>query len=335
MTRLVTASSLLRAKRCPASYALPQLRETSEAAEQGNENHAAIEAQLRGGVDERSPELRACLVGEGVSHIEAAFVLDVVTGAVRFIGEAIGRDYGTVDETREIPMTLDLVTLREADGVYVVRDWKSRKRVTPAERNDQVRAQAVAVMGFHHVDQVEAGLTYLDNWEQDMATVDVFERAAILAELRETLAKVQAAQPTDPVHLGPWCEYCPAMDACTGRNAALAATAAVLRPDPFLDEQEQAKAIVSGLTPEAAGKLYTDLAALSDMVERAQKLLRDRAKQGPLPLPSGKLLALVESSRTGLDTKKAEALLTAAGIPVPVKTSTFTTMREIKPRKEA
>jgi hypothetical protein len=71
------------------------------------------------------------------------------------------------------------------------------------------------------------------------------------------------------------------------------------------------------------------------MVERAQKLLRDRAKQSPLPLPNGKLLALVESSRTGVDTKKAEALLTAAGIPVPVKTSTFTSMREIKPRKEA
>ena len=82
MTRLVTASSLLRAKRCPTSYALPQLRETSEAAEHGNENHAAIEAQLRGEPDGWIPELRACLDGEGPVHIEAAFVLDELLPAV-------------------------------------------------------------------------------------------------------------------------------------------------------------------------------------------------------------------------------------------------------------
>jgi hypothetical protein len=309
MTRLVTASSLLRAKRCPTSYALPQLRETSEAAEQGNENHAAIEAQLRGH-EKFSPELEACIGGEGISHVEAAFVLDVHTGAVRFVGEGVGRAYGNVDETREIPMTLDLVTERCADRMLIIRDWKSRKRVTPAERNDQVRAQAVAVMGYHHVDQVEAGLTYLDNWEQDMATVDVFERAAILAELRETLAKVQAAQPTDPVHLGPWCEYCPAMVSCTGRTAMLRHAAEVVRVD-----KDTMAATIGAMTDEEAGDCYEKVVELQAMAETALGLLKKRAERIPLPLSNG--MVLMKQERQKMDVAATRKLLNSLGHELP------------------
>lgn len=331
MSRVVSASALLRAKRCPTSFALPQVRETGEAAERGTENHAAVEVQLRearrtGKRDAMQPELADCIDGETIHSIELALVLDTRTGAVRELGEAKERDYGTIDPAHEVPMTLDVVTMR--DGNVIVRDWKSRSRVTPAVRNDQIRAQAVAVMALLKVDELQAGLTYLDNWEQDLAHVDSFEAEAILAELRDTLARVQVAKAEDDVSIGSWCDYCPAMASCTGRNKILRATAMMVQETTIEDT-------LADITDETAGSLYGRITALGAFIEKAEKLLRDRAKHSPLPLANGKVLAAIESSRTSLDTKKAEQMMTAAGMAVPVKTMTYTQVREMNPRKSA
>jgi hypothetical protein len=330
-SRLVSASALTRAKRCPSSYALPQISETSDAAEQGNENHARVEAELaayRRTMDPSSlsPELHAVLDGAQVQSIELAVVLDVFTGTVREVGESVGRAYGKVDPAREVPMTLDVVTRK--GGLVVIRDWKSRKRVTPAVRNDQIRAQATAMIKLLGVDAVEAGLTYLDNWESDLAPFDAFDAEEVLGELRQTLERVQAAKADDPVALGPWCEYCPAMASCPARQKLLRASAAMVRESTI----EQTLADV---TDETAGSLYERFQSLADAVERAIKLLRDRAKHSPLPLPNGKVLAAIEGERKSLDAKKAEALLTAANIPIPIKTTTYVQVREMNPKKDS
>lgn len=329
--RLVSASALTRAKRCPTSYALPTISETSEAAEQGSENHARIEKQLREyrrtlDASKLEPELAAVLDGAQVHAIEMALVLDVYTGKVRELGEDRGRDYGTVDPAREVPMTLDAVFRK--DGRIIVIDWKSRNRVTPAERNDQIRAQAAAVVGWLVVDEVEAGLCYLDNWEQDMAHFDAFEVDAILTEYQGALAHVQAATPDSPVALGPWCEYCPAQTACPGRRDMVMHIGRLVREQNLEDTLDD-------LTDETAGVFYGRIQALIKDAERAAGILRDRARRTPLPLPNGKVLAAIESERNSVDTKKAEQMLTAAGLAVPMKTTTYTQVREMNPRKTA
>lgn len=293
---------------CPASFALEQAPDTGEAAVKGTENHDAIESALVSGDTSTLPEVvRRAVDGATRVDVEVAFAIDVDTGKVRIIGRRIGRNYGSLGAS-EIPLTVDAIVTRP--DVVTVWDWKSRKRVTPAERNLQIRAGSVAVMDFFHLSEVRGGIGYLDDAETDVATFDAFDKALFLSEVRSALNRIGSARTliaaggTPDVHSGAWCAYCPAMAYCPAQTR-LART--------MLGELETVEQKVAFMSATDAGKAWVLLKQIQGIADRVEASLKLRAKQDVVPLPNGKRLALVDSSRANFDKRKAMAWIAEHG----------------------
>src|SRR5262249_6164474 len=146
-----------------ASLALPQARSTGEDSIRGVENHDGIEDSLIAGTESKHAVVRKAIAGATEIVTEASYAIDVVAETARFIGVRLRRNYGPLGPN-EIPLTIDLKAVRP-DGTWVW-DWKSRKRVTAASKNLQLRAGCVAVMLVDGLDSVNTGIGYLDNDEE-------------------------------------------------------------------------------------------------------------------------------------------------------------------------
>lgn len=311
------------------STVLPSIKESSEASEKGNDNHAAQESylvvrQATGKWPDGTPMELQELVPDGaeILGIELAFAWDTATNKARSIGERVSRNYGELSAT-EIPATVDLVFRHE--GVLTIIDWKSRTRVTSARRNRQIHIQAIACGKLFDATDVVAGLVYLDNWERDLAEFDGFDLEAIATEVAAIMKAAQAAHVDLPPHIGPWCEYCPAQVQCPPRNAMLVSAARLVRTD--VDS-------IASLTDAQAGLLYGQLADLDKSVKKAIAIIKERAERQPLLMGNGKQLAAIECESTKVDAKKCEALLVKNGIPVPVYTSSYVQVRVVNVKKE-
>lgn len=271
----LSASAIERLHNCPTSAALPAVYVTGDAAEQGTDNHAAVEVAARNyrdhGVIPDGP-LGELLRGCTVLAIERALVVDVVTQRVRDLGEGVGRAYGELGPT-EVACTVDIV-IRHADGRVSVYDWKSRSRVTSAARNWQVKVQALAVLGWLSEQAVQAGLVYLDDWQADVAEFDALDCAAIASELVELRERLTRAKAEDPVHLGKWCDYCPAQFGCPGRKAVVESAMQVANNTAI--EVADAAVKESSKLREVAGELLAMLTA-TDIDEQKKLALRKRA----------------------------------------------------------
>lgn len=303
-----TGSGLERGIHCAASCALNQAPVTGEAAIKGTENHDNVKNGLRAMDLSVLPEdLRKELDGATAIDLEVAFALDVEAETARLIGRDVDRNYGELGPN-EIALTLDAIVYR-TNGVTVL-DWKSRKRVTPAARNWQIKSGCVAVMKTSNLPEVRGGLGYLDDGESDITTFDAFDIPVFFAEMRAMLNRIGAARAlvatggTPDVHAGPWCDYCPAMAYCPAQTR-LAKT--------MLGELETVEQKVAFMTPEDAGRAWSLLKQIQGLADRVETSLKLRAKQEVVPLPNGKRLALIDSSRTNFDKKKAIAWIEERG----------------------
>ena len=305
-----SASGLERLEACPASESLPHAPYSGEAAEQGTENHRVIEEVINaGGVPEALADIFA---GAEQVHTEIAYVIDVVARTARRIGKlAAARDYGKLGAS-EVAMTLD-VEIVHADRITVI-DWKSRSRVTPAERNLQILAQMCAVES-HYGLSGQAGLVYLDNMERDLAPFSLLDSGARWSRLARVVERAGKGTPSAGSH----CRYCPALVHCPTQRAALAA---------FSDGPLG----IESMPVARIGELWVQLDTIEQMLEQARAAARERARREPIPLPSGKYLRLVESSRTSNDAKAMEARLRELGEDTArfKKTTTYTQVREGK-----
>jgi hypothetical protein len=323
-----TASTLERDSKCPANRALPVVQRTTEEAIGGTANHTKIEGGLEvgGDISHLPRVVQSAMEGATAVHVEAAFAINVDTGFVRFIGYSIGRNYGPLS-TKEIALTVDAIIIRP-DGTWVW-DWKSRKRVTSAKENLQLRAGGVAVLKWLGLSSVNVALGYLDDGEKDEATVDVFDAEAFFEAMqamhrRIGLAReaVEAGRPP-MVHQGSWCDYCPALPYCPA-HARLALT--------MIAELDHINNQIAMWTPEQAGLAWTKVKQIQSLAERVEESIKLRARQSVVPLPGGKRLALVPSSRTSPDGKRALAKLQELGVDTSdyQKTSYFDVVREVK-----
>lgn len=301
--------------RCAASCALSRAGHTGEDAIAGTKNHDAIEAG-----DSTKPVVGRVLLGAEQERKEVAYALDVATRTVRELGVSIGRNYGPLSDT-EVALTVDLEQCRL--GRWRVVDWKSRERVAGPRDNWQIRAQVLAVMGRHGVDEMDGALAYLDDGEVDEASFDAIDAAAYWADLARMVDRIRAAQAAVKageiveVSSGPWCRYCPSLPYCPA-HTRLALS--------LLGELEKVDAAVSGLTVEQCGRAWELLRRYEQIADRVKASIRERARTEFVPLGNGKRLALVESSRKSLDTKKAAEML---GDNAPYKVTTFTQVREV------
>lgn len=295
-----SGSALERATHCPASEALPVADHTGEAAEVGVENHANVELAIKtGNYDDVHPVVGQLMEGKTWAETEVAFAINVVTEKVRRIGAGLERRYGKL-EPEEIALTIDAIIARP--GEVLVTDWKSRERVTPAARNLQIRAAAVAVMKYTGAKEVQAGLVYLDDGEQDWTTVDAFTVALFFAEMRELLNKIGAARllvstgAVPDVHSGSWCKYCPALPYCPAQTRTSLA---------MLGELTDIEQKIAFMSEEQVGRAWVIKKQIQTVLERVDASLRLRAQHSVVPLPNGKRLALIDKTRRSFNKEKA------------------------------
>ena len=319
--RFPTGSGLGRAIACPASCALPGAKSTSAASVQGSATHRAIELAITSGNFDALPDVARECIGDGeVIAVERTYALDIVRGKARHLGDRLERDYSGRNEG-EVCLTIDLVT-RSANGRVRVTDWKSRERVTAVRDNWQMRGAAMAALMVEGSKDgvADAVLAYLDDGETDQAEVDAFDAADWWEQLYGFYEKL-CGEPTADIHEGPWCKYCDAAPFCPAKTRLAVA---------MIGELTGIEGSILEMTAEQAGRAWDKAKDVEALLDRVQKALRERAKREPLPLANGRRLALVESSRTSLDTKAAKELLEQHGIAVPMKHSEFTMTKEIK-----
>ncbi len=303
-----TGSSLERAVQCPASFAFPQCKSTTEASMQGTKNHAAVEeAIMSGNLDMQPQVVREAMEGAISASTEVTYIIDVEQETARLFGRGVNREYGNL-LTSEIALTLDAQILRP-DGMWWVWDWKSRSRVADAADNLQLRAACVAVMKVHALHTVTGAIGYLNDSESSVASFLAEEDFGPFFELmRGMLGKIERAEAildsggVNNVHTGPWCTYCPAVPHCPAQiNLARAMADLAVLDAP--------------ITPAEAGYAWLRLKKIQAMAETIEASLRLIAKQNPLPLPGGKRLTMVPSQRSSPDAKGALARLKEHGLP--------------------
>jgi hypothetical protein len=308
-----TASGLEAVERCPSSFALPRVPESTEAAEDGTRLHEALAsrvAYLRGEtapvltlspeesdwsdvVLERHPWL--------TSHVsEVAYAYDVATGRGRLLGRNLGRAYA-VGPT-EIAGTADYVR-DGGPGVVEVVDLKTgRGDVTPPAENIQLALLALAAASWHGVTTVRVGIlaapmgsTPWVTWHE-LGPLDLLHAAA---RIRRVVEAVEAAKTTPRYSVGGWCGYCPARRACPTQTAMLRRLAT--------DPQAVAEDIATGIvTPDVARIAYQRFRAVKAAMAQVEAQLHAYAKEnGGIPLGDGRVWGPRESQRAVIDAEKA------------------------------
>lgn len=320
-----TPSSFPRLKRCLGALVLPRVDEVVPAMRRGTAIHAYLERIANGAtpseslaqVEDEWREDCAALELGGLPPLasglpEAGFLLDVDAGTARYVlGASTREEVRAAARDGETPMLVDWVAQEGAGGV--VLDWKTgrQEELAPAARNLQIRTYAATALLAYGWESVRYGLIRVDGYRPrwDTAEMDWLEAQDVLAEVRELRGagvKVVEAHAKDgtlpPLRMGPWCDWCPAARQCPARVRGVLAV---------LDGTAgRAVSESRTLRPEEAGELYSRLMAARDAVDTMLGDLKALAKQVPLPLPSGKVLAQVEKSEASPDPERVVGVLT-------------------------
>lgn len=297
MPDIVTASKLPRVEICPASAVLPASTrvEVQDDAAKGIAVHKQIEAILRG--ETKEPLWLAKMVtevtrGADSVQVEQCFAYDPRTGIGRDLGTK-GRKYGGAREG-EIPGTLDLVALT-TDGSLVtsarVVDWKSGFQWVSVD-TPQLAFGALAVGDAFDLVDVDVAIVKIDvateTYRVISKTIDALALADERKRLKDICDQVDVAQTRraaglslDVVESDEGCRYCPAFNACPAKAGAivqLGRLAGLELPDP--------ESIM--VTDDDIAAVYTMTKALEKWQERADRVIRERVRRGPILLPGGK-----------------------------------------------
>lgn len=297
----LTASGTPRAFRCVASLVLPRKRFESAYADAGIEHHEDVEAAIDVGDESAIPEAVLDLLQPGDETItERAFAYDVATDTARELPPGKHRrDYSGLGPF-EIPGTPDLV-IRGARVTVV--DHKSFLEVEPADRNTQAATYALALARAWNLDEVDVLIHYKAEWRRPSFTtlgaLDLDAHAARLKQLQLDAVKAQV-NPLAWVKKGDHCSYCdcwadcPAWDGLRGK----------------VKSGELALAIESAVSDEEGAALWDLREQLKLMLNRATGICYARAKERPIPLPDGNVLAYVtKEGKRKIDGDKAYTLL--------------------------
>ena len=318
---LVTGSGLERLTHCLGSALLPQTKMTGDAALAGSRAHASRDKPIQVRFAETTREIL----------YEPAFALDYERREVAFLGQNIGRKYDKAAEVTlgrelrptEVCMSLDLVCEHKETGDVWVVDWKSAKRVTVAAENMQIRLGIVCALSsavvkdcnpFGELGSVVGALAYLDNGEVDPHTFTMDDVGPVwdeLAGLDKALVSLQESGGFPPMHLGPWCEYCPAMMRCPEHT---------LLARSFSFDLDRVAGSTAVMSAEEVGACWEKLARFLDLGDAAKKALKLRAEAlgGRVPMPGGKkMLRVWRHQKGGPDWKALMGEIKARGIPIP------------------
>lgn len=316
---LPTASALDRVLNCPASHALPQVRQQSDAADYGTAVHQFIVTAREKGRDAALSEVSDAArdlceqlpldeLPTG-GRLELAYAYNYQTRQARILGEGKSRDYSDVTP-EEFCGTADLIGGK--DGRGVVWDWKSGRNAGDPKTAGQLLLAALALVSIDdEMQEVEVAFCYLRDdgtYFVDRATVDRFDLAAFAEKLKDLPRriaierdKIENGRQPD-VSNGPWCRFCPAVAACPAK-VALA--------KHFGAELLTIRDRITAMSPVERGKVYDKALQYKDILDEVLAGIKESARIDPVELPDGRVLREVEwKVPTKVDADVAEEVLT-------------------------
>lgn len=332
--RLLTASGLALAAACPSAFALPAVEDhETDAMRAGTQRHAWLDAfalaweQRRaqgGSPDAARSEVAHVLPTDPTARatceaIDLERLLDVTGARDGRIEVATVLTWWPATDTAEVSRAQehrayrdDLTALHGTadwivtapDGAVTVVDFKGSMRGAPAGEHLQINWYALALARARGLDRIAVALVYIDEdgtLTDDRATLDAWDLDAWAGRFAALHARVAAAvaAPVDHTRVGDHCGNCPALRVCP----AMAGLARELVASPPSPETYPA------LDDAAAGAAWAKVQVLRELLDRAAAALRVRAERRGLPLPDGRWLMPVESTRRTVDVERALPVL--------------------------
>lgn len=309
-----TGSQMDRILRCPASAALPQVRDANDEKhrDRGTAAHAFLarvgevgrEAALAE-VDEQwrpfcdSIEL-AQLEDRVTLTTELALAYDWRRDTARILEVLDARAY-EVDPDSEIPLTIDLAGV--ADGTVYAGDYKGPHAWLPEpEQSMQLGLAALALARLH--DAWSARVEYIRLRDDGTtrrfgAALDAFALEGAADRVRTAMGNVAElrarhdAGETLSVVEGPWCRYCSARPHCPAKTAMIRAVIS-----------DTARSIPYDLpiTPANAGAAYSMWTRAREVIKTLESALYAYARDVAIPLgedPDGSLRFFGSLAREG------------------------------------
>lgn len=306
-SRYISPSSLGRAAACIRSEAMPHVQSSSPAAARGTIAHKFLADVLEHGVEEALNLVADPADIDWLTWIQidklpafdpAAYAPEVAlaynprTRTARELGRNISREQArALARDEEIVGIIDVLGATEDRAI--VHDYKTgHGYVEPAEENWQLRAYALfAARWLGRTGAVYSVIRAKDNGETpwtDAAALDEYDLMVfedeLIALLRRrdgvrTLTREGRWNELPPLVEGRHCRYCPAFAFCPAKTAGVKALAGEA------DKPGE-------LTPDSAALAWKRLRLAQKALERYESILRDYARQQPLPLGEGEVLGL-------------------------------------------
>lgn len=332
-SRRLTASGLALAAACASSHALPAVEDLeTDAMVAGTGRHAFLDALARALPGRTPAEARDAALASVPADapwratceaIDVEQLLDL-TGAREGIVTVGARhtwwpatNTATLDDTpaahreyRDDPAAIYGTSdwlVEPPSGRWTVIDFKGSMRGAPAAEHWQVCWYALALARREGLElsAVDVALIYIDedgSLSRDSATLDSWDIEAWAQRFAEVHARVTHARASVPggfARVGDHCSNCPAFRVCPAMSA-LARELVMAPPSPET---------YPALDDDDAGAAWQRIALFEEVLGRAKEALRVRALRKGLPLPDGRWLMPVESTRRTVDVERALPVL--------------------------
>jgi hypothetical protein len=337
-----SGSKLALGETCPASLALPRVKQEAEAggpADVGTGIHSFIESvahllrhpNVDGDLDKARGAALPAVPTSARSRCEAldlaaldlspadlhevGFSLEVATGAVAFHGT--GHAHGTIEGRPGIIVgVLDRVTDRPDLDRVDVDDWKSGFLPVPVKGNLQLLLGAVcAARHFGRskaririVKLPEDGAPRAEHDDLDVLDLDLaaLRLAALVDTGREQVRRRLAGEPLTYVQ-GAGCRYCPSFTSCEPSMKAI-----VLMAREPLNIESEITGLIASATDEDATRAFEAFERWDSVAKRIRLALMSRARARPIPFADGTVYGEREVPKTKLDGERVFAELSAA-----------------------
>lgn len=261
---------------------------------------------------------------------EVAYAYNLETGVVRELGRNLGhRDYDQLAEPPvwpEIPGTFDVIGFQDMGGVRrgYVGDYKTGWTRYPApDQYGQTMSGALCVQAAHNCDEVVVELIHLDEdgqhyasrrtmdgWDLEAASIAFSRIPRAIAEAQEEFL---AGRPL-PTHEGAHCDFCGAYKSCSAKlGLARSMPAELIRFGATPTTGDKGEAVI-GLAPgvitrENAGEIFVAAERMQTFLGLVKTEICNMGWTDPVPLPDGRTIQPVRSSRRELDGHKVAAYL--------------------------
>ncbi len=305
-----SASAIPRALRCIGSLVLPRQRYETASAEEGQDNHAEMEAAADIGNIDALPDAVRALIDEGDTLItETSFAYDVATDTGRRLASE-PRAYKGLGPF-ELGATPDLAIYRP--GKLVVVDYKNFEEVDDADENTQTATYALTLARAFGEDEVTVAIVYLGGLlRPSIATLSALDLDAHAERLKALHARVMQARAAfregivPDLATGKHCKYCEAFIA----NGNLCPKWAEFKKDSMSELPLKVEMALPLASDDDARWAVEVLERVDMFRTRLKAVIMARAAERPIPLADGRIYGKVQKlGKREIDADAAYALV--------------------------